>query len=183
MKLPVFPNWYPYNNMFFDGHLRVGGCSVKTRNYLWDYRGPVLFYNSGRTEQRMIEIYGYERGRDNHKVIIGVADLIDVRGLTTEEAKKMVCNFNCISRQTLNRILRPNRATDDPEAPFHIYEYGYYVAPLRVGYFFKNLRRLSTPVPFNWPAGPVKPIFTEITRNPKLYEQLLSVRPSIFVKN
>jgi len=180
MKLPVFPNWYPYNNMVFDGRLQVGDCAVKTRSYGWNYRGPVLFYTSGRTEQRAVEVYGYEGGRDKHKVIVGVADLVDVRELTTEEAKKMVCNFNNLSPRDLNKVLRRNGLTNDPEAPFFIYEYGYYVAPLRIGYFFKNLRRLSNPVPFNWPTGPVKPIFTEITRNPKLYEQLLSVKPSLW---
>ena len=155
----------------------------KNKKLPWDYRGPVLLYPSGRTEQRAVEVYGYERGRDNHKVIIGVVDLVDVRELTTEEAKKMVCNFNNLSPRNLNSVLRRNGLTNDPEAPFFIYEYGYYVAPLRIGYFFRNLRRLPNPVPFNWPAGPVRPIFTEVTRSPRLYEQLLSVRPSISVRN
>ena len=31
MKLPVFPNWYPYSDMVFDGHLQIGDFAVKTR--------------------------------------------------------------------------------------------------------------------------------------------------------
>ena len=174
MKLPVFPNWYPYNDMVFDGHLQVGDCAVKTRSYNWDYRGLVLFYTSGRTERRAVEIYGYENSPAHHKVIIGIADLVAVRELTLEEAKKMVCNFNNLDPRLLDRVLRRNGLTKDPDAPFWIYNYGYYVAPLRIGYFFKNPKRFAKPVPFSWPAGPIRPIFIEVTRNSALYKQMLT---------
>ena len=186
MKLPVFPNWYPYNNMIFDGRLQVGDCAVKTRSYSWNYRGSVLFYTSGRTARRIAEVYGYKDSWDKHKVIIGVGDLVDVRELTLEEAKQMVCNFNNLSRRNLNRVLCRNEIpTNDPDAPFWFYSYGYYVAPLRIGYFFKNLRRLSNPVPFNCPAGPVKPIFTDVRKDSRLYEELapLGPNPGLFIRH
>lgn len=177
MKLPVFPNWYPYNNMVFDGRLQVGDCAVKTRSWNWDYRGPVLFYTSGRVAHQAVEAYGYQRNRANHKVIIGVADLVNVRELTNQEAKTMVCNFNNISPAKLKKVLAENDYTE-PDSAFWVSGLGY-IEPYHIGFFFQNLRRFDNPVPFSWPAGPVKPIFTEVTRNAKLYEQLLSVRPSL----
>ena len=48
--MPVFPNWFPYNDMMLDGHMKVGKwAGVKTRSWEWNYRGLVLLYNSGRT--------------------------------------------------------------------------------------------------------------------------------------
>ncbi len=33
-----------------------------------------------------------------------------------------------------------------------------YVEPLDNGFFFRNVTRFKAPIPFRWPAGPVKPI-------------------------
>lgn len=173
---PVFPNWYPFNNMVFDGHMKVGEYEgVKSRNWDWSYRGPMFFYNSSsRVSHQAMEAYGYKRHPVNHKVIIGVGDLVDVRPFTHEEAMQMLCNFNNLSMRQVKKIIARN--SSDPETQkesvYYFYELGYYIAPFQIGFFFKNLNRFGMPVPFNWPAGPVKPIFINPAKNRKLTEQL-----------
>ena len=176
-KVPVFPNWFPYNDMLLDGHLKVEpheGC--KTRSWYWDYRGPVLFYNSLRTARPGVEAYKYEDGSAKHKVIVGIGELVDVRPLTYKEALQMVCNFNNLSFEKVEKILRENgfSTEENPEEDvvdsplFGFYEFGPYIAPFETGFFFKNLKRFKEPVPFNWPQGPIKPIFTKIVVGSKL---------------
>lgn len=175
-NLPVFPNWFPYNNMVFDGHMKVGPYEgVKTRSWNWDYRGPVLFYNSGRTAQSAVRAYGYHDAPAEHKVIIGVGELVDVRRLTNEEALQMVCNFNNLSESKVRGMVKKAREEWDcseSEVLLGFYNLGNYVVPLPVGFFFKNLARFHEPVKFNWPAGPVKPINTKIVPGSPLYAQL-----------
>lgn len=176
MILPVFPNFYPYNDMLLDGHLQIGRHSVKTRSYPWSYRGPVLLYNSTRTEPRMLKKFGYQRGAEHNRVIVGVVELVDSRELTVDELKTMVCRFNRIRPSTLEKLLKEYGITgheDDIKSVLTaIYEYGPYVAPLPYGYFFTNRQRFPEPVQFNWPSGPVRPILTQIAKNSKLYNQL-----------
>ncbi len=97
--------------------------------------------------------------------------------MTNQKAKTMVCNFNNISPAKLKKVLAENDYTE-PDSAFWVSGLGF-IEPYHVGFFFQNLKRFDNPVPFNWPAGPVKPIFTEVTRNAKLYEQLLLVGPSL----
>ena len=180
-KLPVFPNWFPYNDMLLDGHLRVDRWEgVKTRSWEWDYRGPVLLYNSLRTAKPAVNAYKYEDGPSNHKMIIGAGELIDVRLLTHEEALQMVCNFNNMPPSQVKKIIQQrglsvekNDKEDVVDSPlFNFYDFGPYVAPFSTGFFFKNLRRFKEPVSFNWPVGPIKPIFTKIVSGSKLHRQL-----------
>lgn len=163
MRIPVFPNWYPYNDMLFDRRLRVGRFGVKTRSYNWDYRGPVLFYNSGRTAWHCVNIYGYKRGPEHHGVIIGSGELAMVRPLDLMEEAQMAINFN-------NLKIGPRKYWRD--LPFAT------VRPLPFGYFFPNqsLKRFEIPIQFKWPAGPVRPIFIEVSRYPRIHTQLLSAR-------
>lgn len=154
LHLPVFPNWFPFNDMLFDGHLRVlDFAGVKTRSWKWDYRGPVLFYTSGRTARPAVEAYEYQDSQEHHKVIIGTGNLVEVRELTEDEVLRMVCNFNNIT---------PTEALAGE----------YKISPFPFGFFFQNLRRFERPVPFKWPAGPVKPIWTEIPSGSELSRQL-----------
>lgn len=159
-ELPVFPNWYPYNDMLLDGRLRVGDFGVKTRSYNWDYKGPVLLYNSGRTAWHCVNIYDYKRGHKNHGIIIGVGELVNVRLLSDAENIKMICNFNNLTKRDIAR---------------HGFT-GVDVQPLPFGYFFSNLKRFQKPVPFSWPSGPVKPIFTDVRKNRELSRQLSLAR-------
>lgn len=175
-KIPVFPNWFPYNNMVFDGHLKVGKyAGVKTRCWQWNYRGPVLFYNSLRTEKRVTQVYEYENDRSEHKVIIGIADIVESRPLSINEAKQMLANFNNIPLADIEQIIK-NLQKDGyfiEEIIYGFYNFGPYVAPYRgFGFFFQNLCRFKTYIPFNWPSGPVKPIFTDINKNPALKKQV-----------
>ncbi|MEK7118229.1 MAG: hypothetical protein AAB869_01335 [Patescibacteria group bacterium] len=175
-NLPVFPNWFPFNNMIFDGHMKVGPYEgVKTRSWNWGYRGPVLFYNSGRTAHTAARAYGYRDAPTEHKVIIGVGELVDVREFTNEEALQMVCNFNKLSESKVREMVEKAREEwDCPESEvlFGFFDLGDYIAPYRIGFFFKNLAKFHEPVKFNWPAGPVKPINTKITSGSPLARQL-----------
>ncbi len=174
--MPVFPNWYPFNDMVFDGHLKVDDYEgVKTRSWNWDYRGPILFYNSSRTAKLAAKAYNYKDGQVNHKVIIGVGNLVDVRKLTRNEALKMAANFNNLTVSKIKKILL-EVAPDGSADPTWINGYGNYIAPFEIGFFFKNLKRFLTPVPFNWPSGPIKPIFIDPTQNPKLDLQIEFVK-------
>ncbi len=161
-KLPVFPNWFPYNDLLLDGHLKVDQWEgVKTRNWEWNYRGPVLLYNSLRTANPAVRAYQYKDSPSMHKMIIGAGELIDVRLLTQREVLQMVCNFNNVTHEQVKRVLEQNDSSWDE-----------YIVPFDTGFFFKNLRRFKEPVPFNWPSGPVKPIFTKIVSGSKLHRQL-----------
>ncbi len=155
MRLQVFPNWFPYNDMLLDGHLQVGKHGVKTRNYDWKYRGPMVFYTSLRTAQPCVRAYNYTDGKDKHRVIIGAATLQDVRLLTDQEVMKMTCNFN-------NLTARQVRADFDRAE----------VVPFDFGWFFTDIKRFSEPVPFHWPSGPVRPMFTEVQPRSPLARQL-----------
>lgn len=175
-NLPVFPNWFPYNDMLLDGHLRVDQWEgVKTRSWEWDYRGPVLLYNSGRTAQEAVRTYKYKNDPSKHKVIIGVGELVLVRTLREKEARQMVCNFNNMSLAEVKEILKKNYVFDKEhikEALYYFYDFGPYIAPFDTGFFFKSLKRFKEPILFNWPPGPIKPIFTDVRKNPKLLNQL-----------
>jgi len=180
MKLPVFPNCYPFNEMFFDGHLQIGDFAVKTRSWAWKYRGLVLFYTSGRIDHQAIDAYGYERHPSKHKVIIGVANLVEVRPLTNIEARKMVLNFNNWSPQHLKALLKVSDLPYSQDLEFWSERIGDFwgersvlIRPFSIGFFFKNATRLDRPVPFNWPAGPVRPITIQTARYPKLHAELL----------
>ncbi len=155
LQLPVFPNWYPFNDMLLDGRLMVGERGVKTRSYDWKYRGPVLLYNSGRTVNHCVRAYDYPKGHDRHRIIVGVAHLEEVRELTWRELRTMERNFNNLTSRQVR--LYPWRAE---------------IYPLPVGYFFTRMKRFTKPVPFGWPAGPVKPIFTTIESRSELARQL-----------
>lgn len=155
LRLPVFPNWYPYNDMLLDGHLQVGRYHLKTRSYDWKYRGPVLLYNSGRVAWHCVDAYQYSSIDRPHRHIIGVATLVDVRELTEKESLQMECNFN---------NLTPKQLLKDPGLAE--------IFPLHMGYFFARVHRFDKPVPFSWPAGPVKPIFTTVNPRSALQRQL-----------
>ncbi|MBI3632245.1 MAG: hypothetical protein HY225_02255 [Candidatus Vogelbacteria bacterium] len=176
-KLPVFPNWFPYNDMLLDGHMKVDGHEgVKSRCWEWNYRGPVLLYNSLRTAKPAVKAYDYTNSSENHKVIVGVGELVEVRGFTVDEAAQMLANFNNISldkiKIALRNIKRKMPSYRPEEIIYNFFQFGPYIAPFRTGFFFKNLRRFDKPVSFNWPAGPIKPIFTQVVPGSELGKQL-----------
>jgi hypothetical protein len=143
--------------MLLDGHLKVGEFGVKTRSYDWKYRGAVLLYTSGRTQQSCVQAYNYAKGTDKHNLIIGVANLVDVRLLNDAEIRKMVCNFNNLTV----REVKPDLSNVA-------------VVPFPFGYFFSNIRRFDKPIPFSWPSGPVKPIMTDVRSGSRLRQQVLA---------
>jgi hypothetical protein len=157
--------------MLFDGRLDVGDFAVKTREWEWKYRGPVLFYTSSRVCKAVAKAYGYRQQPDEKKAIIGIADLVDVRELTEDEAEKMVCNFNNITRTQWRQLLEKNEVTGT-YWPFIAYGRFGLISPFHVGFFFKDKKKFSVPVPFNWAPGPVKPIFIETSEHPQLSDQM-----------
>lgn len=178
--LPVFPNWFPYNDMLLDGHLKVGDyAGVKTRSWKWDYRGPVFLYTSGRTAPQPARTYRYHNSPHVHKIIIGVAELVEVRDLTNAEALKMVCNFNRLTPLGVRDLIHPQAKWKWDNVTLDLWReslYGFYgcggIAPLPIGFFFQNQAKFRSPVPFNWPAGPVKPIMTKIVKGSPLQQEL-----------
>lgn len=159
MKLPVLPNWFPFNDMLLDGHLRIGKYCVKTRNWNWGYRGQVLLYNSLRTSHPSLSAYGYRDAENRHRIIIGVATLVGVRPLDNWEITTMICNFNNLTPRQIG----------EGSGVVKIYPHDF-------GFFFQDLRRFETPVPFTWPPGPVKPINHEIKHGSPLHRQLKKAR-------
>lgn len=155
--VPVFPNWYPFNDMLIDGHLRIGMFSVKTRSYDWKYRGLVLLYNSGRTMTSCRDAYKYPKDEGPRFMIIGAAELVVVRLLTRDELRLMRGNFN---------NLTPAKMRAHPELVK--------VVPFKFGYFFTAAVRFKNPVPFEWKPGPMRPIFTSIVPGSMLETELLA---------
>ena len=142
VTIPAFPNWFPFNEMLLDGKLKLGEYGVKSRKLPWSHRGLTLLYSSGRVSNPSAQAHGYDPKTSPRGVILGVGDLVDVRELTQAEIRKMCLQFNNTDARGMRRIL----ATPGRE----------YVVPFRLGYFFENLRRFETPVPFAWPSGAVR---------------------------
>lgn len=139
--IPAFPNWFPYNELLIDGKL-----IAKTRTWSWKHRGLTLFYSSSRIERQVADAHGINPKDHPHKVIVGAGELIDVRRLTRREWYKLIRQFyNATPRGT--QVIRDHAQYLDP--PY--------------GFFFQNLQRFETPVPFNWPSGPVKPIGVQVS--------------------
>ena len=176
-KIPVFPNWFPFNNMVFDGHLKVGKyAAVKTRKWQWNYRGPLLFYNTLRTAQVALDRYPkYRNIPPNRKTIIGIAEIVDSRPFTIDEAKQMLANFNNHKLVKIEIELAETAFATElsiEEIIYNFYEFGPFVAPFKIGFFFQNPQRFENPLPFNWPSGPIKPIFIDVNKYPALKKQI-----------
>lgn len=140
--IPAFPNAFPYNELLLDGKLKIGPFGVKTRSWEWKHRGLVLLYTSGRVHKPVADAYGLDPKKYPCKMIIGMADLVDVRELTERECDRLRSQFNNISLRQARAIPFSGSLRD-------------WIEPLPIGYFFCNLRRFKKPVPFKWPAGAV----------------------------
>jgi hypothetical protein len=137
----ALPNIFPYNEMLFDGKLKLGGFGVKTRSYDPHIEGPVLLYTSGRIEWHVANRHGYNPRDYTRPAIVGVGDLDHVRELTDKEWNKMRLQFNNV--KSLSQINRLNER---------------WVEPLPYGLFFTRLQRFAEPIAFTAAPGPVKKI-------------------------
>jgi len=139
--IPVFPNFFPYNELLFDEKL-----IAKSRNWEWKHRGPTLLYTSTRTEGCVARAYGFDPGSYPRKVIVGVGNLVDVRPFTGRELRRIFKQFNPdASREEITDYTKYGILwTNERITP------GFY------GYFFENLRRFEIPVPYNPPKGAVR---------------------------
>lgn len=139
-KVPIFPNAFPYNDLLLSGKLLA-----KTRNWKWDYRGPVLLYTSSRNTTPVWQAYDMPPRNYPHKQIVGRGNLVDCRPLTNEEWWTITRQFNPtatdaeIERRKWNLIW-----------------------PMQYGFFFEDLVRFEQPVAFNWPSGAILPIWRTI---------------------
>lgn len=150
--IPAFPNVFPYNELLLNGHLDMGGFSVKSRSWEWKHRGPVVLYTSGRIERSVAEAYDLDPTNYPRKQIVGAAELVDIRPLTTDEKKFLVLKFNNVSWEMVRKYVHINKSHCfvDHLAPMPI------ILPFHLGFFFKNVTRFKWPVPFAWPSGPVR---------------------------
>lgn len=151
--IPAFPNWFPFNEMLLDGILKLGSFGVKTRKLPWSHRGLTLLYSSGRVAATSAKAHGYDPKTSPRGVILGVGELVDVRPLTDAEFRTMTGQFNNMDVRTAGRLVRAADAkrtwpVDGEGNPL--------VLPFPLGYFFRNLKRFKTPVPFAWPSGAVR---------------------------
>lgn len=140
--LPVLPNSLPYNEMLFRGILKLGEFGVKTRSWNWHHRGLVLLYTSTSTHKVPVRAYGFDPKQYPRCVIVGVGELVDVRDLTEAEKKTLLCQFN-------NATPKQTKAFGRVGGPD-------YIVPFDTGFFFRNLRRFKTPVPFKPKHGAIR---------------------------
>ena len=92
--LLALPNQFPYNEMLFDGKLKLGNNRVKTRSYDPGFRGPVLLYTSGSIATPVAQAHGYNPREYVRPAIVGVGDLKQVRELNDRELESVLLQFN-----------------------------------------------------------------------------------------
>lgn len=160
LYLPVLSDWFPFSDMLLDNYMRVGGyAGVITKNWGWDYRGWVLFYNSYETFTQCARAYGYQDRPDCHGVIVGIGKLVEVREITIRERFIMAGKYNNWSPRLIKKliVLEAN-----------------HVRPFDIGFFFQNLRRFKEAVPFKRPPKSERSgsIFPKVKINSKIRRQI-----------
>ncbi len=136
----ALPNVFPYNEMLFDGKLKLGNFVVKTRSNDSGFRGLTLLYTSGRIEKDVALAHGYNAKKFVRSAIVGVGDLKKVRVLRVKELDSMILQFNNI--KSLDELC-------DKES---------WVEPLPYGLFFKDLKKFNQPIAFTAQPGPARKI-------------------------
>lgn len=162
MTIPAFPNAFPYNELLLDGKL-----IAKTRNWVWRHRGLTLLYTSTKVERLCADAYGLDPKTYPKKVLVGVGELVDSRVLDKNETLTLLGQFNNLEPGQVRKRFRVGRLSRDfPE--YSCWQAdgfdGRYIEPFPIGFFFRNLTRFKTPVPFDWPPGPVKPIGVPVSK-------------------
>jgi hypothetical protein len=141
--MPALPNVFPYNEMLFQGILKLNGRGVKTRSWSWGYRGLILFYTSLCRYHRIpAEAYGLNPTDFPRGAIVGVGNLVNVRKLTKREKFRLLLQFN--------------NATPKEAEEFGQFTGPAYVGPFDIGFFFKGLKRFKRPVPFTPKKGAIR---------------------------
>lgn len=140
--LPALAFVAPYHEMLMRDLLLVDGLySVKTRRSNWNYRGPVLLYTSkGKPHYAAAKAHNLDLKQIPSGVVVGIANLIDSRLLTSGERFQMLCNFN---NATPSKAIRLNEWTDN------------YIEPLPYGVFLRDVQRFESPVPFKPKRGAI----------------------------
>jgi len=138
--LLALPNQFPYNEMLFDGKLRLGNYIVKTRSYDPGFRGPTLLYTSGKIAAATAEAHGYNPKEYVRPAIVGVGDLKFVRELNEGELESLLLQFN--NATSLNEV----------------YDRDEWIEPLPYGLFFQRLKKFDNPIEFVAEPGPVRAV-------------------------
>jgi hypothetical protein len=143
ITIPAFPNRYPYNELLLDGKLQTkGGLNAKTRSWNWKHRGLTLLYTSSRSDHVVSVAHGLEPQGFTKGVIVGCADLTEVRHLSNGEKLDLFRAFNNLpSRSAARRVMRASANA---------------IWPLPIGFFFEDLQRFEDPIPFKPPRGAVR---------------------------
>lgn len=139
-KIPIFPNAFPYNELLLSGRLLA-----KTRNWSWDYRGPVLLYTSSRNVTSAWQSYNMPPRCYPHQRIVGWGTLVDCRPLTDEEWLTLAQQFNPLATNV--EIERRKWGL---------------IWPMAFGFFFEDLTRFPTPIEFKWPSGAILPVWRTV---------------------
>ncbi|MEA3249888.1 MAG: hypothetical protein U9Q03_06090 [Patescibacteria group bacterium] len=137
LTVPAFPNRYPYNELLLDGKLLA-----KTRIWRWKHRGLTLLYTSSRADHEVVLAHGLELTGFTKGIIVGCADLVDVRELTMGERVELFRAFNNIKSKS---VARRRMRTD-----------GNSIWPFPIGFFFEDLCRFDEPIPFKPPRGAMR---------------------------
>jgi len=153
--IPAFPNAFPYNELLFTGRLDIDGHAVKSRSWNWKHRGPVVLYTSTRVDKPVARAYDLDPKDATRGMIVGAADLVDVRQLTKAEMKALVCGFNNTTWEKVRRSVSFYEICgslqcllDRDDEPL--------VLPFHLGFFFERVTRFERPVSFAWPQGAVR---------------------------
>ena len=138
-QIPVFPNVFPYNELLMTGQLLA-----KTRSWVFKYRGPILLYTSGRNESIICESYGLDPKLFPHSMVVGRANLVDVRPITMAERKIITRQFNPgATKRQISDYLK-----------YGLLDFEM-IGALDIGFFFEDIERLPQPVKIKWPRGAV----------------------------
>ena len=151
--LPVFPNTIPYNELLLLGYLRIGKFWVYTRSWeLTDFESPfpMLLYNSKTVVRAVTQHYEdvFDPSRLPTGVIVGYAELAEVRPLNAEEIFLIFGRFNGMTEQNARRTIEKCFRDLDAGKPEN--SLPPYIWPCEVGLFFGKMLRFENPVRFAW---------------------------------
>ena len=127
--IPAFPNVFPYNEL-----LLTRALSAKTRTWRWNHTGLTLLYTSTGTDKDVAKAHFLDPKDAPRGVLVGVGELIPVRGLTKQEHRKIIDEF--YAQQFDARLIEPRNDL--------------------FRYKFQNLKRFKKPIPFKPPKGAMR---------------------------
>jgi len=154
----------PFSEIMLDKGLLIldsSGYLVKSHFWNWNYRGPVLLYNSKTaTTTLACELHGINEKHVPRGAIVGIAKLVMVRELTPGEMVEAACQLNDtrLSFRTKEKIARNYSehgvlADSLPWQKYWLKHFGprinFRIRPKPIGFFLKDICRFENPVTVN----------------------------------